>query len=59
MLLDWMSKQFDDATLQKIAQTLDKLLDQVLISGPLTPDMGGNGSTDAFAQAIIERLQSA
>ena len=56
MLLEWMSKQFHDATLQNIAQTLDHLLDQVLISGPLPPDMGGSASTDAFAQAIIERV---
>ncbi len=56
MLLQWMSTRFNDTTLQKIAQTLEKVLDQVLVEAPLTPDMGGNGSTDAFAEAMIEHL---
>jgi homoisocitrate dehydrogenase len=39
------------------AQRLQKAVETVLISGPRTPDLGGNASTSQVTDAVIEQLQ--
>ncbi|MEZ4605235.1 MAG: isocitrate/isopropylmalate dehydrogenase family protein [Deinococcales bacterium] len=41
---------------QAQAERLDKAVDKALITGPLTPDLGGQASTQEFTQAVIRAL---
>lgn len=38
------------------AQRLDQAINKVLISGPVTPDLGGKASTEEFTNAVIKAL---
>jgi len=38
------------------AKRLDEAIDQTLISGPLTPDLGGKAGTQEFTDAVIKNL---
>lgn len=49
MLLDYLGERQDAARVRRA-------LDQALREGPLTPDLGGTATTDAFTNAVIARL---
>jgi isocitrate/isopropylmalate dehydrogenase len=46
----------DDADSHRVAERIKKAYDKALTDGQKTRDLGGQLSTDAFADAIIERL---
>ena len=53
MLLDWMGKKYNDDGLVDCAKRIDGAITEVLSSGPLTPDLGGEANTNTFTQAVL------
>ncbi len=41
----------------EVAGRIEAAVDRVLAEGPLTPDLGGRATTEAFTAAVIEALQ--
>ena len=53
MLLDWIGKKYNDEELIDCAQTIDAAIIEVLSSGPLTHDLGGEADTHTFTEAVV------
>ena len=56
MMLNHIADQQRDADVRLIATRIRKAYDRTLTDGKLTRDLGGDHTTDQFADAIIERL---
>ncbi len=56
MMLNYIADQHSDAGARKIATQIRNAYDQTLEDGCKTRDLGGELGTDAFADAVIERL---
>ena len=56
MMLNYFAETMDDADSHRVAERIKKAYDKALTGGQKTRDLGGQLSTDAFADAIIERL---
>jgi isocitrate/isopropylmalate dehydrogenase len=56
MMLNYFAETMDDADSHRVAERIKKAYDKALTDGQKTRDLGGQLSTDAFADAIIERL---
>ena len=56
MMLNYFAETTDDNDSRRIAERIKHAYDKALTDGQKTRDLGGNLGTDAFADAIIERL---
>jgi 3-isopropylmalate dehydrogenase len=58
MLLEWLGKRRNDPALGRAGEAMQAAVDATLARGKmLTPDLGGNASTDRFAEAVMETLE--
>ena len=58
MLLDWAAKQNQRPELHQAAVTMESAVDTALLDPNVrTPDLGGKGTTNGFAKAVVEQLQ--
>jgi 3-isopropylmalate dehydrogenase len=56
MLFDWLGRHWDDARLTAAAAAIELAVEEVIARGaPLTPDLGGDASTQEMGAAIAER----
>nr|3AH3_A Chain A, Homoisocitrate dehydrogenase [Thermus thermophilus HB27]3AH3_B Chain B, Homoisocitrate dehydrogenase [Thermus thermophilus HB27]3AH3_C Chain C, Homoisocitrate dehydrogenase [Thermus thermophilus HB27]3AH3_D Chain D, Homoisocitrate dehydrogenase [Thermus thermophilus HB27] len=51
MMLDYLGEK-------EAAKRVEKAVDLVLERGPMTPDLGGDATTEAFTEAVVEALKS-
>jgi homoisocitrate dehydrogenase len=51
MMLDYLGEK-------EAAKRVEKAVDLVLERGPRTPDLGGDATTEAFTEAVVEALKS-
>ena len=58
MMLDWLAERHDDPRCAATAASVRRATEQVLKSGPKTPDLGGNAGTREVTQAIVARLSA-
>ena len=58
MLLNHVADERDDPTCREIAERIKVAYDRALEEGKKTRDLGGDLGTDAFADAVIERLET-
>jgi 3-isopropylmalate dehydrogenase len=56
MLLRWLAERHDDDQLQRVADAVESGVWDTLAAGMRTADLGGAHRTDAFADAIAERI---
>ena len=56
MMLNYFAETTDDNDSHRIAERIKNAYDKALTDGQKTRDLGGNLGTDAFADAIIQRL---
>ena len=56
MMLNYFAETTDDNDSHRIAERIKNAYDKALTDGQKTRDLGGDLGTDAFANAIIERL---
>ena len=56
MMLEWLGNKNSDQNSISAAQTLEKIVLQVIESGITTKDVGGNMSTREFTKEITNRL---
>ena len=56
MMLEWLGNKNNDQNSVSAAQTLEKIVLQVIESGITTKDVGGNMSTREFTKEITNRL---
>jgi isocitrate/isopropylmalate dehydrogenase len=56
MMLNWFVETKRDKTCNPIADRIKRAYDQALADGCKTRDLGGELGTEAFADAVIERL---
>lgn len=56
MMLEYLADQHEDKDCSVCASRIRQAYEEALIDGKKTHDLGGNLSTKAFTQAIIERL---
>ena len=59
MLLDWLGKQKGEEIYIKANQLIFKVVENILEENRyLTPDLGGNTSTEKLTDYIIERIEN-
>jgi isocitrate/isopropylmalate dehydrogenase len=58
MMLNYLSDAARDPQFKRTADRIKAGYNQALTDGQKTRDLGGSLGTDAFAQAVIERLES-
>lgn len=59
MMMAWLGQKFNDAEAVRAGEKISHAVDQALhIHEVLTPDLGGTGSTQSMAEAIIEFIGS-
>lgn len=56
MMLDYLAEEKDDAALGKASARIRSAYERALAEGQKTRDLGGELGTDAFTEAVIERL---
>jgi 3-isopropylmalate dehydrogenase len=56
LMLEWLGNKYSDTTCTKAAQSIKQALTDTLKTGILTRDLGGKVKTDAFGDAIAERI---
>ena len=57
MLLQWGAEKFERAELGHAANAMETAVDRVLSNATKrTPDLGGQGNTDTFAEAVVAEL---
>jgi isocitrate dehydrogenase (NAD+) len=56
MMLEHMAEEKDDAKLRMAAEKIESAYERALSDGKKTRDLGGELGTDAFTDAVIERL---
>ncbi len=57
MMLQHMAEERDDQKLRAQADTIERAYERALTDGKKTKDLGGDLGTDAFTEAVIERLR--
>lgn len=55
LLLDWLGRRGTDGA-REAAAAIDDAVAQTIDAGIKTPDIGGDATTEAFTDAVIERL---
>lgn len=56
MMLNYLADERDDPACRAVAERVKQAYDRALEDGQKTRDLGGQLGTDAFAQAVIDRL---
>ncbi len=56
MMFDWLGTKYDDESCREAARVIEKAVESVLKEGVLTPDLGGNASTDEFGNAVAAAI---
>jgi len=56
LMLDWLGNKYSDSACTKAARCIEQALTDALKAGVLTRDLGGKVKTDAFGDAIAERI---
>ena len=56
MMLNYLADERDDPACRTVAERVKQAYDRALEGGQKTRDLGGQLGTDAFAQAVIDRL---
>jgi 3-isopropylmalate dehydrogenase len=56
LMLDWLGNKYSDSACTKAARSIEQALTDALKDGVLTRDLGGTVKTDAFGEAIAERI---
>jgi len=56
LMLEWLGNKYSDSTCTKASQSIKQALTDTLKTGILTRDLGGKVKTDAFGDAIAERI---
>jgi 3-isopropylmalate dehydrogenase len=57
MLLDWLGRRHEDATLIGAARMIDQAMERLIAEKRmLTPDLGGCASTQAMGDAVVELI---
>jgi isocitrate dehydrogenase (NAD+) len=57
MMLNYLAEERDDSASAAVAERIKTAYNRALEEGQRTRDLGGALGTDAFATAVIERLQ--
>ena len=57
MMLDHLAEEDDNPTLGKKAAQIRAAYERAILDGQKTRDLGGELGTDAFTDAVIDRLQ--
>ena len=60
MLLNWLYSRTGDPKIQKTAQTIEKVVEELLKGSDrklLTVDQGGQASTEKFGQTLVDRIR--
>jgi 3-isopropylmalate dehydrogenase len=56
MMLEWLGEKFDDAECSAAGRSVETAVIQALADRIVTPDLGGNYSTQQVAEAVAERI---
>jgi 3-isopropylmalate dehydrogenase len=56
MMLEWLAMRNRDGSAARAASLIKEAVDQVLLQGHKTPDIGGNSSTSQFGDKIAEYI---
>jgi 3-isopropylmalate dehydrogenase len=56
LMLDWLGTKYSDSACTKAARSIEQALTDALKAGVLTRDLGGKVKTDAFGDAVAERV---
>ena len=56
MMLDHLAEETDDTSLGKAATSIRSAYERAIVEGKKTRDLGGDLGTDAFTDAVIDRL---
>lgn len=57
MMLEWLGNKFGIEDMVKASEIITKAVDQVLINGHLTRDIGGDTSTSDFGDYTVEEIR--
>ncbi|MBQ1468785.1 MAG: isocitrate/isopropylmalate dehydrogenase family protein [Solobacterium sp.] len=57
MMLEWLGNKFGVEDMVKASEIITKAVDQVLINGHLTRDIGGDTSTSDFGDYTVEEIR--
>ncbi|MEO1017429.1 MAG: isocitrate/isopropylmalate dehydrogenase family protein [Pseudomonadota bacterium] len=57
MMLDWLGQKRADNASREAARAIEAAVTRTFEDGIMTPDVGGEAGTEAFSDAVIERLQ--
>ena len=58
MLLNYLADHRKDESCRQVATRIRQAYDRAVADGAKTRDLGGDLGTEAFADAVIERLES-
>ncbi len=58
MLLRWLATRHDDPTLAHAAAIIETAIDTTVAAGVSTRDLGGDASTSAFTDAVVDTITS-
>jgi len=59
LLLGWLGRERDDDRFRRASDAIDDAVAETITRGDvLTPDLGGDASTDEFAAALVEMLRT-
>ncbi len=56
MLIKWLADRYTDEGLHQLAESIEKAVEKSMLDGATTCDLGGNLTTTAYTQAVIDRL---
>jgi 3-isopropylmalate dehydrogenase len=56
LMLDWLGNKYSDSACTKAARSIEQSLNDALKAHVLTWDLGGKVKTDAFGDAIADRI---
>jgi 3-isopropylmalate dehydrogenase len=60
MLLDWLGRRHEDGAATEAGRLIDEAVSQVIAGRrALTPDLGGEGTTETMSDAIVSALREA
>ena len=57
MMLNYLSDREGDRDLLRVSERVKSAYNRALAEGQKTRDLGGELGTDAFAQAVVDRLE--
>jgi len=57
MMLDWLGEKYDDRQCRAAARSIDDAIIKTMTGRIITPDLGGNCTTQQFAEAVVQRIR--